>query len=261
MSSPIGWENSSKTRKTFNFSLLTLLSDTVKTWKKPAKDASTQRYLPFSEIRDNMIMMKDGSSRMVLRVHALNFNLKSQEEQDAILMSYQRFLNALSFPIQIIIRSLKVDIETYINRLKNLALSQSNPLLQEQTYKYVDFLTTLIDLAQIMKKEFYIVVPFDLENNESVSKTDIFGVFRSFWSALSQEESVADIRSNRIRVSRMKKWNYERVSQVKMSLEAIGLKADEVEKEELVKLIYNYYNPRIKNEMLLKGDVDTMTLG
>lgn len=181
------------------------IHDSVKTGKKPAKDASTQRYLPFSEIRENMIMMKDGSSRMVLRIHALNFNLKSTDEQDAILMSYQRFLNALNFPIQIIIRSLKVDIETYINRLKNLALKQENPLLQEQTYKYVDFLTTLIDLAQIMKKEFYIVVPFDLENNESIRKTDIFGVFKSFWSALSQDESVVDIRNNRIRTARMKK--------------------------------------------------------
>ncbi len=237
------------------------MSDTVRTWKKPEKDASTQRYLPFSEIRENMIMMKDGSSRMALRVHALNFNLKSVEEQDAILMSYQRFLNALNFPIQIIIRSLKVDIESYINKLKNLALKQENPLLQEQTYKYVDFLTTLIDLAQIMKKEFYIIIPYDLENNESVRKTDIFGVFKSFWSALSQEESVADIRANRIRVARLKKWNYERLWTVKMSLEAIGLKADELDKSELVKLIYNYYNPRVKNEMLLKADVENLDLG
>ena len=236
-------------------------NDTVKTWKKPVKDASTQRYLPLSEIRENMVMMKDGSSRMVLRVHALNFNLKSTEEQDAILMSYQRFLNALSFPIQIMIRSLKVDIESYINKLKNLALKQPNPLLQEQTYKYVDFLTTLIDLAQIMKKEFYIVVPYDLENNESVRKTDVFGVFKSFWSALAQEESVADIRGNRIRMAKLKKWNYERLSQVKMSLESIGLKADEVDKTDLVKLIYNYYNPRVKNEMLLKWDVENMDLG
>lgn len=180
-------------------------NDSVKTGKKPSRDESTQRYLPFSEIRDNMIMMKDGSSRMVLKVHALNFNLKSTEEQDAILMSYQRFLNALNFPIQIIVRSLKVDIESYINKLKNLALKQENALLQEQTYKYIDFLTTLIDLAQIMKKEFYIIVPYDLENNESVRKTDIFGVFRSFWSALSQEQSVADIRSARLRVTRLKK--------------------------------------------------------
>jgi hypothetical protein len=236
-------------------------NDSVKTWKKPAKDASTQRYLPFSEIRDNIVMMKDGSSRMILCVHALNFNLKSTEEQDAILMSYQRFLNALSFPIQIMIRSLKVDIESYINKLKNLALKQPNPLLQEQTYKYVDFLTTLIDLAQIMKKEFYIVVPYDLENNESVRKTDVFGVFKSFWSALSQEESVVDIRNNRIRMAKLKKWNHERLSQVKMSLESIGLKADEVDKTDLVKLIYNYYNPRVKNELLLKWDVENMDLG
>jgi type IV secretory pathway VirB4 component len=177
----------------------------VQSGKKPPKDSSTQRYLPFSEIRDNMIIMKDGSSRMVLKVHALNFNLKSTEEQDAILMSYQRFLNSLSFPIQIIVRSLKVDIEAYINRLKNIAIKQQNPLLQEQTYKYIDFLVNLIDLAQIMKKEFYIVVPFDFENDESVRKTDMFGIFRSFWSALSQEESVADIRANRSRLEKLKK--------------------------------------------------------
>lgn len=151
-----------------------ITTKSVKTGKKPMKDSSTQRYLPFSEIRDNAIIMKDGSSRMVLRVHALNFNLKSTEEQDAILMSYQRFLNSLNFPIQIIVRSLKVDIEAYINRLKNLALKQNNTLLQEQTYKYIDFLTNLIDLAQIMKKEFYIIVPYDFENNESIRKTDMF---------------------------------------------------------------------------------------
>lgn len=177
----------------------------VKAGKKPPKDSSTERYLPFSEIRDNVIVMKDGSSRMVLHVHALNFNLKSTEEQDAILMSYQRFLNSLNFPIQIIVRSLKVDIEAYINRLKNLALKQSNTLLQEQTYRYVDFLTNLIDLAQIMKKEFYIVVPYDFENNESIRKTDIFGVFRTFWAALSQEESISDIRANRVRTEKLKK--------------------------------------------------------
>ena len=233
----------------------------VQTWKKPPKDSSTQRYLPFSEIRDNIIIMKDGSSRMALRVHALNFNLKSTEEQDAILISYQRFLNSTNFPIQIIIRSLKVDIEAYINRLKNLALKQPNPLLQEQTYKYVDFLTNLVDLAQIMKKEFYIIVPFDQEADASVRKTDMFGIFSSFWNALRQEESVADIRMNRIRTDRLKKWNFERASTVKMSLESIGLKADVLWKEELIKLVYNYYNPRLKTENNLKSETENLNLG
>ncbi len=205
--------------------------------------------------------MKDGSSRMILKINALNFNLKSTEEQDAIIISYQRFLNSLSFPIQIVIRSLKVDIEAYINRLKNIALKQQNALLQEQTYKYVDFLTNLIDLAQIMKKEFYIIVPFDLENNNSVRKTDMFGFFSNFWNALRQEESVADIRMNRIRTERMRKGNFERASTVKMSLESIGLKGEILGKEDLIKLVYNYYNPRIKVENNLKAETESLNLG
>ena len=236
-------------------------STSVKTGKHPSKDSSTQRYLPFSEIRDNVILMKDGSARMALKVHALNFNLKSTEEQDAILISYQRFLNSLNFPIQIIIRSLKVDIESYINRLKNLALKQQNSLLQEQTYKYIDFLMNLVDLAQIMKKEFYIIVPFDYESNESVKTTNMFGLFRTFWSALSQEESVADIRSNRVRIDQLKRRNYERVSTIKTSLESIGLKAEPLQKEDLIKLIYNYYNPRLRTENNLKSETTNLNLG
>ncbi len=207
------------------------------------------------------MIMKDGSSRMILKIHAMNFNLKSTEEQDAILISYQRFLNSLNFPIQIVIRSVKVDIEAYINRLKNLALKQPNALLQEQTYKYVDFLTNLVDLAQIMKKEFYIIVPNDMENNESVRKVGMFGIFSSFWNALRQEESVADIRMNRIRTNRLKKANFERASTVKMSLEAIGLKAEILEKEDLIKLIYNYYNPRLRTENNLKSETENLNLG
>lgn len=232
----------------------------VQSGKKPSADGSVQRYLPFSEIRDNMLIMKDGSSRMVLKVQALNFNLKSQEEQDAILMSYQRFLNALNFPIQIIIRSLRVDIETYIMKLRGLAENQQNPLLKEQTNKYIDFLLTLIDIAQIMKKEFYIVIPFDFENNESVRKTDFIGLFKSFWSAISQEQSVADIRSNRSRVAKLKKWNYERLSTVKMSLESIGLRAEEVQKKDLIKLLYNYYNPKISAENILRNDPEQLNI-
>lgn len=240
--------------------MVTKKESSVRSGKRPGKDGSTQRYLPFSEIRENMILMKDGSSRMVLRVNALNFNLKSIEEQDAILMSYQRFLNALNFPIQIIVRSLRVDIEAYINKLKILSEKQKNPLLQRQTDRYIEFLLTLIDLAQIMKKEFYIVIPYDHEDNESVKKSDFIGIFRSFWSAISQEESVADIIANRRRANQLYKGNSERLSTVKMSLESIGLRAEELQKEELVKLLYNYYNPRLQSEALLKASTEKMDI-
>jgi hypothetical protein len=112
--------------------------------------------------------MKDDSARLVLKCSSINFLLKSQEEQDAIIISFQRFLNSLSFPIQILVRSKKLDIDSYLNNLKDKALKQKNPLLQNQTYEYIEYLKKLIEVAQIMKKEFYIIVPYDKEENQSV---------------------------------------------------------------------------------------------
>ena len=83
----------------------------VKAVQKKVPDASTQRHLPFSQIRENIILLKDSSARMVLRCSTINFLLKSEEEQDAIIMSFQRFLNSLDFPVQIMIRSSKLDID------------------------------------------------------------------------------------------------------------------------------------------------------
>lgn len=220
--------------------------------KKATKDATTQRYLPFTEIRDNCIIMKDGSSRMALRVRSLNFNLKSEEEQDSILFGYQRFLNSLRFPIQIVVRSLKVDLESYILKLKGLAMKQTNQLLQEQTYRYVDFLTNLIDLAQIMRKDFYIIVPFDTDMERSVRDTGLVGIFKSFWSAITAEETIVTLREKRRRIDSLKKGNSERLATIKGSLENIGIKSEEVKKDELIRLLIGYYNPRLGNEVKFK---------
>jgi len=133
----------------------------VKTKKRDIPDNSTQRYLPFTQIRENIMIMKDDSARIVMQCTPINFLLKSTEEQDAIIVSFQRFLNSLNFPIQIIVRSTKLDIDSYLANLKDKALKQDNPLLQNQTYEYIEYLKKLIEVAQIMKKEFFIVIPFD----------------------------------------------------------------------------------------------------
>lgn len=146
----------------------------VKSAKKTNPDASTQRHLPFSQIRENIILLKDNSARMVLRCSTINFLLKSEEEQDAIIISFQRFLNALDFPIQILVRSNKLDIDGYLEKLKAKAVAQKNPLLQNQTYEYIEYLKKLVEVAQIMKKEFYIIIPFDLVEDKSVKDTSIF---------------------------------------------------------------------------------------
>lgn len=234
--------------------------NSVKSTKKAATESTTQRYLPFSEIRDNLIIMKDGSTRMILKVKAVNFNLKSEEEQDSIIYSYQRFLNALNFPIQIVVRSLKVDIEAYINKLKNLAVKQQNPLLQEQTYRYIDFLVNLIDMAQIMKKDFYIIVPYDSDENKSVRQTWIVWIFKNFWSAITQEENISTIRDRRRRISTMKKENLDRLMTVKTSLEQIWIKSEEVWKDELIKYLMNYYNPKLNSETKIRDWINNMNL-
>ncbi|MDR2639975.1 MAG: hypothetical protein LBC61_01190 [Candidatus Peribacteria bacterium] len=146
----------------------------VKEVKKEHPDNSTQRYLPFSEIRENVIIMKDGSARIVVACSAINFLLKGMDEQDSIIISFQRFLNSLDFPIQILVRSKKLDIENYLNNLNDLAVKQTNELIQNQTYDYIAYLRKLVEVAQIMKKEFYIIIPFDNEENNSVKDNSFF---------------------------------------------------------------------------------------
>ncbi|NCC71416.1 hypothetical protein EOM09_07600 [bacterium] len=145
----------------------------IKNTKKDHPDSSTQRYLPFSQIRDNIIIMKDDSARLIMRCSTVNFLLKNTEEQDSIIISFQRFLNSLDFPIQILVRSKKLDIDSYLNNLNDKALKQKNALLQNQTYEYIEYLRKLIEVAQIMKKEFYIIVPFDNFENRSVKDDSI----------------------------------------------------------------------------------------
>jgi hypothetical protein len=117
--------------------------------------------------------MKDDSARLVLRCSTVNFLLKNTDEQDAIIISFQRFLNSLDFPIQILVRSKKLDIDSYLNNLNDKALKQTNSLLQNQTYEYIEYLRKLIEVAQIMKKEFYIIIPFDENENKSVKDDSI----------------------------------------------------------------------------------------
>ena len=151
-----------------------IVAQEVKTKQTKVPDSSTQRHLPFSQIRENIILMKDSSARCVMRCSTINFLLKSEEEQDAIIMSFQRFLNALDFPVQIMVRSSKLDIDGYLEKLKDKAVNQKNELLQNQTYEYIAYLRKLVEVAQIMRKDFYVVVPFDQEEDNSVKDSSIF---------------------------------------------------------------------------------------
>ena len=233
---------------------------TVKTKKKENPENSTQRYLPFSQIRENIMIMKDGSSRVIMKCTPINFLLKSTEEQDSIIISFQRFLNSLSFPIQIIVRSTKLDIDSYIANLKDKALNQKNPLLQNQTYEYIEYLKKLIEVAQIMKKEFYIVVPFDEVAGESVKDTSFFASFKQFLASINWEDNIFKIREQIRKFSKSKKWLIDRANQIKTSLENIGIKATTLNKKELIKYITDYYNPNMEDFSQIKQDSQDFNL-
>jgi len=232
----------------------------VKNDKKIIPDSSTQRYLPFSQIRDNVIIMKDSSARVVLKCSTINFLLKSIEEQDAIIMSFQRFLNSIDFPVQIMVRSSKLDIDTYLAKLNTLALKQSNPLLQNQTYEYIEYLKKLIEVAQIMKKDFYIVIAKDNEWDNSIRDLSLVWKFKNFWTSINAWDDLVKIKIQIRTLHNLKKWLLQRTNAVKTSLESIGIKAQELDKSELIKFLSDYYNPTLESFNNIKTNVDNYNL-
>lgn len=226
----------------------------VKNKKKDHPDSSTQRYLPFSQIRENVIIMKDDSARLIMKCNTINFLLKNSDEQDSIIISFQRFLNSLDFPIQILVRSKKLDIDSYLNNLNDKALKQKNPLLQNQTYEYIEYLRKLIEVAQIMKKEFYIIIPFDQNENKSVKDSSIVWVFNTFWQSINWWTDLLKIRSQIRNFTKMKKWLIARSNSIKTWLENVWLKAEILNKQELVNFLTEYYNPNLDSLVKMNND-------
>ena len=128
---------------------------------KKSLGSPTQQFLKLAEIRDDLIVMNDGTLRAVLAVSSTNFDLKSEEEQNALIYSYQRFVNSLEFHIQILVQSRKMDIAEYMSKLKVMAEKQTNELLRMQTQEYIEFIDRLVESANVMNKNFYVIVPYD----------------------------------------------------------------------------------------------------
>ena len=120
---------------------------------------STQSFLRISEIKNDVVVLDDGSLRAVVAVSSTNFDLKSQDEQNSIIFNFQRFLNSLDFPVQILMQSRKMEIGGYLEKLKRLAEKQTNELLRVQTEEYTEFIARLIENASIMNKNFYVIIP------------------------------------------------------------------------------------------------------
>lgn len=215
---------------------------------------STQAHLRIGEIRDNVVVLKNGGMRAVIKTSSINFNLKSEDEQQAIIYSYQAFLNSLEFPIQVLVRSKKLNIDEYIDQVKKMGDKQENQLLQEQTYEYADYVKRLVEYADIMEKSFYVVVPYD-PNGSSNSGLGI----QSFFQRLAPRDTISESKKRYSQFDQVKKNLNQRVNVITSGLQNCGLQTETLGTQELIELFYESYNPKIYRTAKLK-DVGDITI-
>ncbi len=213
------------------------MNDKTTHQKKTSNMASTQLHLKIAEIRDNVLVLKNGGMRSIIKTSSVNFNLKSESEQQALIIGYQNFLNTLEFPLQIVIRSKKLDAIKYLDHLKEVADKQENPLLKKQTYEYKEYIKKLVEYADIMEKNFYVVIPIDPYR---AKKKNIIAQFLEF---ITPNDSIEKIIQRRNEFENLKKGLLTRVNSVKTGLEQIGLRCDQLTTQEIIELFYEIYNP------------------
>ncbi len=196
---------------------------------------TTQKYLDIAEIRNDTVVLKDGTLRAVLLVSSINFALKSEDEQNAIISTYVSFLNYLDFSLQIVIQSRKLNIEPYLESLKQQEAQQTNELLRAQISDYRDFITQLVELGDIMSKQFYVVVPYSPISQQGQKK---------FWDRVMAIFSAGKVvKLKQAKFEKYKDLLDKRVDFVVSSLASIGLTAVRLDTQSLIELYYNTYNP------------------
>ncbi len=226
---------------------------------------STQNALEIAEIRDGLVIMNDGSFRSVVMVKSINFDLMSPQEQEAVEYAYQGFLNSLYFPIQIFIRSQKVDLQPYIAKLDKIRTEHDNMLLAMLMEDYIGYIDALSQQTNIMDKKFYVVVPFfpqmDVQKALTSSKTFLSGVAGLFSKAEHH------VTVNEADLEKAKTELRNRVQAVLAGLQQSGIQGLPLDTQELIELYYDSYNPdtatrqQLKNFNDLTSDVVTKGQG
>ena len=203
--------------------------------KQKQVTGSTQQFLDIDQIKDGVVILKNGALRAVLMVSSINFDLKSADEQDAIITHYQSFLNSLDFPIQIFISSRKINLKHYVDTLKKLSREQTNELLHLQMEDYIQYISNMAATINIVNKSFYIVVPFSpVENQKGKLKDRLFEI-------LSPNKALKKKGAESLEVYKDQLWQL--VDLVQNGLTGTGLRLAILNTQELIELYYSTYNP------------------
>ena len=207
--------------------------------KPAATQNTTQNSLLISELRDGMVIMSDGSFRAVIACKSINFDLMSSREREGVEYSYQNFLNALYFPVQIFIRSQRVDIGPYIDRLTTIRRAQDNMLLNVLMDDYINFIDILSQEANIMDKSFFVIVPYYPTGDLNTLKDQGKG----FFSKIFAKPQTTATKIDKVAYDKAKDEIKNRVDSVTSGLFQIGVKSVQLNTKELGELYYNMYNP------------------
>lgn len=194
--------------------------------------SSTQDHLDIEDIRDNLVLLKDGACCLLLETTAVNFSLLSESEQDAIIYAYAGLLNSLTFPIQIVVTSQKKNIANYLALLAGQKQKIANPLLKTQVERYYEFVKKTVAENEVLDKKFYLVIPF--------SSLEL-GVSTALTSSLKRKPGLPFDKQSIL--TKAKNVLIPKRDHLLKQLTRIGLKAKQLTTPDLIKLFYNYYNP------------------
>lgn len=205
---------------------------------------NTQDFLQIAEIRNGILLLKDGSFRIILATTNVNFSLKSEVEQNAMIFAYRNFLNALNFPIQIVIRSKELDIDFYINKLKGFLEKQDNELLLLQTEEYIEYIKRLVEVANILDKQFYVIIPF----------TPLEDKTKSFLSFFQPKGKI-----KKVEYENAKSQLLQRADLIISQLSGIGIKARQLTTREIAQLFYDIFNPQTAMGEKMESNIEPYT--
>jgi hypothetical protein len=198
----------------------------------PNQKAATQRFVPIRDIKDGVVIKRDGEMLMVLLASSVNFALKSLDEQKAILQQFQSFLNTLDFSLQIYIQSRKLNIEPYLEILAGMEGKQDNDLMKIQLREYMEFIRSFTTDVDVMSKSFFVIIPYSPTRlNLKKGVTSLFGSGTT--AAMTDDQQFEE---HRLQLE-------QRVGMVTQGLAGVGVRTMKLQKDELVELYYHLYNP------------------
>ena len=200
-----------------------------------AVSKAAQDFVPIKEIRDGIVVLKDGSMRALIMVSSVNFALKSADEQQAIIMQFQNFLNSLDFSVQISIQSRELDIRPYIAMLEGRYKNELGDLMKMQIREYIQFVKNFVEQTSIMTKTFFVVIPFS-PNISSGDSNPLEKLIEKKKAANTSTTGGDHFEENRTQLE-------QRIGSVSQGLASCGIRSVELGTEEITELLYKTFNP------------------